>query len=50
MVLGPLGNAEIAVIAKASCICNGSWPAIVRYPSHHVGEFDGTEIAAVALP
>ena len=27
-----------------------SWPAIVRYPSHHVGQFGGTLIAVVGPP
>jgi len=27
-----------------------TWPAIVRYPSHGVGQFGGTEIAAVVEP
>ena len=27
-----------------------TWPAIVRYPSHGVGQFGGTEIAAIAEP
>lgn len=27
-----------------------SWPAIVRYPGHGVGQFGGTEIAAMAEP
>jgi hypothetical protein len=38
---------EVAGPGTASPDAFASWPAVVRYPSHHVGQFGGTYIAVV---